>query len=359
MKNVLILLPNDVMGGAEQYLFELAKYNSQNYNLKVVFLKQPISFYWKNNLKEVEQVYLNATSEKVGILKLIIWLVKNRINYKYVLTSHVHTNGMIGFFRKIKLISSNFHIARESTFIFDRFRGLKLAEFKLFYKMGYSKIDLLITQSELMKSKLLNSLSSNTKPKKTKTIPNLIDVKTIISKSNTNIPSEKDYIITAGRLIPEKGYDILIKAFNSIKTKTNKTLLILGEGNDRILLEELIKKNSLTDRVKLLGFKNNPMPYFKHASLCVVSSRVEGFPNVLLQMMALNGNVISTLCAGGIEELEGINTCKANDEAELTKLLLNSLNNPQNNIDIFKKEMTKRSVESYWNQIEIFIHKKE
>jgi glycosyltransferase involved in cell wall biosynthesis len=358
MNKILIALPNDVMGGAEQYLFEMCQYLSRNNEIKVVFLKQPITNFWNNNVqsKNVQLIYLNATSEKKGFIKFLKWSFSNKSNFNYAITSHLHLNGILGFLRKINLLKIENHIARESTYIFDRFSGLKLLEFKSFYKMGYNKIDLLITQSEEMKKKLLKGLTKSMIPKQINTIPNLLNLNNIQNKSIEFLPNHKNYIITAGRLIPEKGFDILIEAYNNIKNEIgNIKLLILGEGKERKKLEDLIDRFNLGAKVKLLGFKENPMSYFKYADLCVVSSRVEGFPNVLLQMMTLNGNVVSTLCAGGIDEIEGIQTCEADNIETLANTMLEAIKNKIDNSKLFQQELETRRIEKYWNQIEAYL----
>ena len=207
-----------------------------------------------------------------------------------------------------------------------------------------------------MKVNLLKGLRKSNAPKQVHTIPNLLNLHNIHNKSNEFIPKHKKYIITAGRLIPEKGFDFLIKSYASKISKIKGLdLVILGEGIEKESLENLIKKLKLKDRIHLLGFKDNPMPYFKYADLCVVSSRVEGFPNVLLQMMALNGNVVSTLCAGGIKELEGVQTCEADNLEALSDGMLNAISNKKDNSRLFKRELEIRSVEKYWNQIETYL----
>ena len=146
------------------------------------------------------------------------------------------------------------------------------------------------------------------------------------------------------------GFDLLIQSYKQLNT--NKKLIILGEGVQRKFLEELIAKESQTDNIFLLGFVENPMPYFKHAQLCVVSSRVEGFPNVLLQMMALNNNVVSTLCAPGVESLNGVINCKTNDVIALCDAMQIGLANENDNTDVFKDELLSRNVPSFWKKIQ-------
>jgi glycosyltransferase involved in cell wall biosynthesis len=146
---------------------------------------------------------------------------------------------------------------------------------------------------------------------------NPVDIEQAIIKAAKPLPDTdtcSDFICAAGRLIPEKGFSVLINAFNCIKLQyPDLNLLLFGDGPEKKKLSELIKTHNLQGRVLLKGWTDNPLPYFKKARVCVVSSIKEGFPNVLLEMMALNPIVVSTLCAGGIEAIPYIEKIGVND----------------------------------------------
>lgn len=120
-------------------------------------------------------------------------------------------------------------------------------------------------------------------------------------KSNINqLP--KKYIIHVGTFTTRvKRQDLLIKAFSQSKLKCK--LVLLGKGKDEKEIHELIKKYSLNKQIVLPGFKENPYPWIKKASLLVVSSRYEGFGNVLIEAMSLGTPVLSTDCGGPSEIL--------------------------------------------------------
>lgn len=349
-EKILISLPNDQMGGAEQYLFEMCVLLSEQYKVDVVFLKRPITNFWNDKITDssVNLIYLDASTEKIGFIRLFFWMLKNNSKYRFGLTSHVHLNAIFEIFRSFGALNIDKHIARESTFIFNRFKGVKLLQFKIMYLLGYQNIDLLISQSKEMEISLRNNLKKSWMPRMIETIPNLVNFNQIKKLAKEFSPPKENYIISAGRLIPEKGFDILIKAFSEIQQKTNLQLLILGEGKERGNLDNLIKSLEIENRVKLIGFKSNPMPYFQGADLCVVSSRVEGFPNVLLQMMALNGNVISTNCAGGITDLRGVSVCPTNNIKALSELMIKHISDRVDNSNLFIKELERRSPSSFF-----------
>jgi len=119
--------------------------------------------------------------------------------------------------------------------------------------------------------------------------------------SNAGLASKK-YIIHVGTFtIRVKRQDLLIKAFALSKLKCK--LVLLGKGKDEKEIHALIKKYSLSDRVIVAGFHTNPYPWIKGARLLVVTSRYEGFGNVLVEAMSLGTPTLSTNCGGPSEIL--------------------------------------------------------
>ena len=112
-------------------------------------------------------------------------------------------------------------------------------------------------------------------------------------------------VATAGRLCDQKGYDRLLKAHRRlIEDGLDYDLWILGEGPQRLLLEQYIRDNGLSDSVKLLGFQTNPYPFFQQADLLVCSSRYEGFSTFVTEGVILEKPILTTDCTG-MRELLG------------------------------------------------------
>lgn len=139
------------------------------------------------------------------------------------------------------------------------------------------------------------------------TIHNPVDVGAIKRDADAFMVSKKETfnLISVGRLVKQKGYDLLIPLISKLRALSlNVCLDILGEGEERAHLEGIIKKEQLTDVVHLLGYVNNPYPYVKNADLFVCSSRVEGYSLVVAEALVLGTPVISMRCSGP-EELLG------------------------------------------------------
>lgn len=110
-------------------------------------------------------------------------------------------------------------------------------------------------------------------------------------------------LLAAGRLTQAKAFEILISAFAKLRKKRHVRLMILGEGSEHSTLQNLIDESDLHESVMLAGFKNNPIAYMKRAAIFVLSSRWEGFGNVLVEAMACGTPVISTDCPSGPAEI--------------------------------------------------------
>ena len=110
-------------------------------------------------------------------------------------------------------------------------------------------------------------------------------------------------IIAVGRLAIEKDYSTLIRAFRLVRNERPAKLLILGEGEERANLQALIALLELTDDVELAGFVPNPFAFMTKSEIYILSSKREGFGNVVVEALALGCCVISTDCPGGPKEI--------------------------------------------------------
>lgn len=351
---ILIISPANAMGGAEQYLNMIATYFKGS-TVDIYFLSLLGKDYWKNVDNYSNLHFPKGNNKLFSVLNFAFHPNhQKRKVYDYIFTSHVYTTGLIGILLQLNLIKTRNFVARESTSIFIRFKGIKLLSYKLFYWLGYKKVDLLICQTNLMKEQLIKGFPTLIKYTSIHVLPNPIDYSLITEREKYTI-SEKlpsNYIVTAGRLIYEKGYDILIDAFEKIKKDfPDLKLIILGEGSLKCELLNRAKSLNIENDVLFWGFVTNVYPYFKNAKACVVSSRVEGFPNVLLQMMSQNNNVISTTCAGGISDIPGIHISQTNNVDSLQRSILNALDSKADNRRLFTEFLKKRDISTFVTQI--------
>nr|AOE10168.1 glycosyl transferase family GT4 [uncultured bacterium]CBL87236.1 glycosyl transferases group 1 [uncultured Sphingobacteriia bacterium] len=190
---------------------------------------------------------------------------------------------------------------------------------------------------------------------KTKVIPNPINSNDVVtrSKEQVTLPTDKKYILGVGRLIPLKGFDILINALPNLPDDMD--VVIVGDGSEKENLIALAKQNGVGHRVHLVGYQSNPYSYMRMATVGVISSRVEGFPNTLLQMMSVNERVVSTRCAGDIDKLAGVITCPTDNVDALTQAIQTAIQitdvEAKNNRTDFDLELDSRRPEIFIEKI--------
>lgn len=117
------------------------------------------------------------------------------------------------------------------------------------------------------------------------------------------LPDALPVILAVGRLTAAKDYPTLLRAFVQVRQERNANLLILGDGEKRTKLENLINELSLTHSVQLPGFVENPYAYMSRCSLFVLSSAWEGLSNVLVEALACGASIVSTDCKNGPAEI--------------------------------------------------------
>lgn len=110
-------------------------------------------------------------------------------------------------------------------------------------------------------------------------------------------------LVAVGRLVPQKDYPTLLRAFHLLARDRRVRLLVLGEGPQRGELEALRAELGLDGQVDLIGYQENPLPYMSRASALVLASRFEGFGNILVEALACGTPVVSTDCPYGPSEI--------------------------------------------------------
>jgi glycosyltransferase involved in cell wall biosynthesis len=119
------------------------------------------------------------------------------------------------------------------------------------------------------------------------------------AKKALSLPSDRKVVGAAGRLSPEKGFDLLVRGVDRLLANgQDLQLLIFGEGPERASLSSLITSLGRTDRIQLMGYQSNLRPYYEAMDVFVLSSLREGLPNVILEAMAMEVPVIATRVAG-------------------------------------------------------------
>lgn len=168
----------------------------------------------------------------------------------------------------------------------------------------YPAADHIITKSEGIRSILMQHFRCQ--PTQVTAIPNPVDVSRIgelaaASVDHKWLPGTRDapVISAMGRLVHQKGFDTLLRAFSILRARRQARLVVLGEGKERPGLEALAAELGVAKDVNFVGFVANPYAYIARSDCFALSSRWEGWPNALVEALACGIPVVSTKCETG------------------------------------------------------------
>lgn len=116
-------------------------------------------------------------------------------------------------------------------------------------------------------------------------------------------PRTTPVFLAAGRLVPQKDFPTLLRAFKLVRREIDARLIVLGQGP---LHDELVKLGAtlgISDTISFPGFVRNPYAWMSQADVFVLSSAWEGFGNVLVEALACGTPVVSTDCPSGPAEI--------------------------------------------------------
>lgn len=190
-----------------------------------------------------------------------------------------------------------------------------------------------------------------------------LSVTTPILDPDLVMKTDRQLLLAVGRLCHEKGFDLLLEAFSRVAAACPTwDLVILGEGNLRNHLEEQRDRLQLHTRIMLPGRAGNMSDWYRRADLFVLSSRSEGFPNVLIEAMANACAVVSYDCHAGPRDIinhgvNGVLVTPAADIDALAKTLLSLMsdhsqrNRMAQNADVVQEQFSLSATLLLWEQV--------
>jgi glycosyltransferase involved in cell wall biosynthesis len=302
-KRTLIFVINSIgFGGAERALsniLEAIGSRASQYTVHVVLLDR-----LPDARALPDYVKIDRLDARGSLVRSIYLLSKYLRQHQPVLVVSllVRANvsaGLVARWRRLK------HIACErmhlSSHLDGRYSGLKRVLVGMAPRLVYRHIPLMLGVSTGVSKDLVARFGVH--PDHIRTIHNPYNLDAI--RSDGLVPPEielpEKFIVAVGRLEPSKNFAQLISAF--LVSGSRGDLVIMGEGSNRTALEQQIRTAGASGRIHLIGYMRNPFAIISRADYFVSSSLNEGFPNAMVEAMALGKAVVATDCPSGPAEI--------------------------------------------------------
>jgi glycosyltransferase involved in cell wall biosynthesis len=249
----------------------------------------------------VRVVDLGASRTLLALPRLVAYLRKNRPLALLSTLSHANVVALIA--RRVSGVASRL-VVREACTRAEVEAGRTVVRLM---RWTYPWADRVITISDGVGTDLTRAIGLPAD--RMTTIYNPAISADILEKSRVPLdhpwfsPGEPPVLLGVGRLTAQKDFGTLIHAFARVRAHRVARLVILGEGGERAQLEALVRSLRLEADVAMPGFVKNPYPYMRAAALFALTSRWEGFGNVLVEAMGCGIPVVSTDCPSGPSEI--------------------------------------------------------
>jgi glycosyltransferase involved in cell wall biosynthesis len=309
-RHILFLIPTLGAGGAERVIVTLLNhFDRSKFRLTLAVLDMRGAAFFEELPSGITVLDLQSTRVRYALPKIIrlIWKIRPDVAFSTL----GHLNLALAMVRPL-LPSGTRYVARETITVSEDLRTRKLAKaWGWAYRNFYGRFDHIICQSDEMRADL--AANFRLPPQKLALINNPVDVERI-ARLASSVPTtycdyaqdsgNKDVInfVAAGRLVYQKGFDLLIEAVARSGLK-QLMVTVLGAGPLRETLEQLAREKGVHNQVRFAGLQKNPYAFMAGADAFVLCSRYEGFPNVMLEALACGTCVIATPAPGGTAEI--------------------------------------------------------
>lgn len=326
-RHLAIFIPDLSGGGAERVMVTLAnRFAAMGHRVDLV-LASATGTYMNEIGPGVRVVDLKSGRMLTSLFPLVRYLRGERPDAMLSAMHHVNIIAILA--RKLARVAVRLVVSERNSLANLQSVNGRIMRFLMGFL--YPSADAVIAVTQAGARELVSEF--NLERQKVYAIPNPLDIERVKFLASEPLchpwffAGEPPVILAVGRLAPQKDFSTLIEAFAQLRMHRPARLVILGEGPLREDLERLVQEKGLSDVVSMPGFQENPFKWMARCDLFVLSSRFEGFPNVLVQALACGARVVSTNCPTGPEEiLEGEGLVPIGDQKELARSMASALN---------------------------------
>lgn len=362
IRSGIFVVLTDHAGGAEQVssmvATALSRREGWHVKYRVLSARSDPSFSASRLSPEID-LRFSACRSPLPARLLTLPLQESRQVPDLVFTTHVYTNALAAFARRIGGLRARRLVARESTTAFDRFTGLKRLLYRALYRL-YGGQDLIIAQTGYMAEHIRPHLPARARTV-VRVLPNPVDVDAIDRAAAEPLPpsvaarlDDRPAILVCGRLIEVKQPGVALAAYEGLRRMmaAPPRLVFMGDGPLRPALEAEVAARGLGNEVIFLGQQANPYAVMRRCQYGLLTSSREGFPNVVLEMMACSmRKIVMTPCAGDLDTLTGVTVTPDFSAESLAGALATAIDSGEDSSATYRAVVEERSVERYLDAV--------
>jgi GalNAc-alpha-(1->4)-GalNAc-alpha-(1->3)-diNAcBac-PP-undecaprenol alpha-1,4-N-acetyl-D-galactosaminyltransferase len=296
------------MGGAERVLSLMANYwAARQWNVSILTLDNNESFYSLD--PKVRHVRLDVSRQSKNRQQRVVNATRTIRRLRHSI-KHINPDIVISFQTntnmKAALAALGLHAKLIVSERIDPSIQMRRSRFSRWTQyLLYRRASAIVTQTDRVTNWFPENIRS-----RCVVIPNPVQVPSSAIEYGESLGSvnpvqvESPVIVAVGRLVHQKGHDILMRSFAALSERHRRwQLWLVGDGSKRRQLEALAEELGVSSRVTFWGAQKFPSQFLRKADLFVLPSRFEGFPNALCEAMACGLPVLATDCPSGPREI--------------------------------------------------------
>lgn len=345
MKKIYIILPDLSAGGAERVAITIARIlKKSGFNIEFINLGNPEGDMYDWIVPEFTMTSFGCNRVLTAIPKLYSFMKEHSKAIFFSSREHVNVVGLL-----CAKIANREMVVRIPNMpknkLVSGVSGIKASVIKNINKRLLKSGKWVIAQNNEMRKQLIEVY--NLQENKVIAINNPVDKEYVLhSAKDTNNPYPKNETIFLNicNIAYSKGIDILLKAWEKVVSQIPNAHLYIAGRNNSEYAQSLVNKAHEDTKITFLGFQSNPYPFLKYCDCFVLPSRMEGFPNVVLEAMCFNRPIACTSCVEVIKDIinPGKNGyyCDIEDSEALAEIMIKAVKLKQidNSYDLFDKD---------------------